>query len=241
MPHIYCLTVDTSRGLGGDYSAFSVIDVSQIPYKQVAKYKSNDIAPILFPNIIYDVGTKYNDAYVLVEINDIGQQVVDLLHKDLEYDNIFKIESSQKKGQNISAGHKKSIQFGLRTTTKTKRIGCANLKTLVESDKLIVNDFDTINELSTFVRKKDSYEAEEGNNDDLAMTLVLFGWMISQGYFKDSTNTDLRKSFMQEQLEMIEQDLTPFGFIEDGIRKQQRVEDGDIWSESSMNYLPSNL
>ena len=241
MPHIYCLTVDTSRGLGGDYSAFSVIDVSQIPYKQVAKYKSNDIAPILFPNIIYDVGTKYNDAYVLVEINDIGQQVVDLLHKDLEYDNIFKIESSQKKGQNISAGHKKGIQFGLRTTTKTKRIGCANLKTLVESDKLIVNDFDTINELSTFVRKKDSYEAEEGNNDDLAMTLVLFGWMISQGYFKDSTNTDLRKSFMQEQLEMIEQDLTPFGFIEDGIRTERKVESGDIWLESATNYLPSNL
>jgi hypothetical protein len=241
MPHIYCLTVDTSRGLGGDYSAFSVIDVSQIPYRQVAKYRSNDIAPILFPNIIYDVGTKYNDAYDLVEINDIGQQVVDLLHKDLEYDNIFKIESSQKKGQNISAGHKKSIQFGLRTTTKTKRIGCANLKTLVESDKLIVNDFDTVNELSTFVRKKDSYEAEEGNNDDLAMTLVLFGWMISQGYFKDSTNTDLRKSFMQEQLEMIEQDLTPFGFIEDGIRAERKVESGDIWLESPVKYLPSNL
>lgn len=112
---------------------------------------------------------------------------------------------------------------------------------MVESDKLIVNDFDTINELSTFVRKRDSYEAEEGNNDDLAMTLVLFGWMISQGYFKDSTNTDLRKSFMQEQLEMIEQDLTPFGFIEDGVRKNLTVEDGDIWFDSAIKYRPSNL
>jgi len=229
-PHTYCMTVDTSRGIGSDYSAFSIFDVSQIPYKQVAKYRSNTIAPILFPNIIYDIGMKYNEAYVLVEINDIGQQVADILQKDLEYDNIFKIESSQKKGQNISSGHKKSIQFGLRTTTKTKRIGCANLKTLIESDKLLVEDFDTINELSTFIRKKDSYEAEEGNNDDLAMTLVLFGWMVAQGYFKDTTNTDLRKTMLQEQNDMIENELTPFGFIDNGLTPERIVEGGDVWA-----------
>lgn len=240
-PHTYVITVDTSRGVGEDYSAFSVFDVSEIPYRQVAKYKSNTIAPILFPNIIYDIGMKYNEAYVLVEINDIGQQVVDLLHKDLEYDNIFKIESNQKKGQNISAGYKRQIQFGLRTTTKIKRIGCANLKTLIEADRLIVKDFDTIHELSTFIRKKDSYEAEEGNHDDLAMTLVLFGWMVSQGFFKDTTNTDLRKSMIQEQMEMLENEVTPFGFIEDGKKIEQFVEGGDVWSSGPSNFSMTNF
>lgn len=240
-PHTYVMTVDTSRGVGEDYSAFSVFDVSEIPYRQVAKYKSNTIAPILFPNIIYDIGMKYNEAYVLVEINDIGQQVVDLLHKDLEYDNIFKIESNQKKGQNISAGYKRQIQFGLRTTTKIKRIGCANLKTLIEADRLIVKDFDTIHELSTFIRKKDSYEAEEGNHDDLAMTLVLFGWMVSQGFFKDTTNTDLRKSMIQEQMEMLENEVTPFGFIENGKSPSQFIDGKDVWSEGPAHFSVTNF
>lgn len=240
IPHIYVMTVDTSRGVGGDYSAFSVFDVSQMPYKQVAKYRSNTIAPILFPNIIYDIAMKYNEAYVLVEINDIGQQVADILHKDLEYDNIFKIESNQKKGQNISAGYKRQIQFGLRTTTKIKRIGCANLKTLIEANQLKIVDFDTIHELSTFIRKKDSYEAEEGNHDDLAMTLVLFGWMVSQGFFKDTTNTDLRKTMIQEQIDMLENEMTPFGFIENGFTPKTFVEDGDIWSEGSAKFSMTN-
>ena len=184
---------------------------------------------------------KYNEAYVLVEINDIGQQVVDLLHKDLEYDNIFKIESNQKKGQNISAGYKRQIQFGLRTTTKIKRIGCANLKTLIEADRLIVKDFDTIHELITFIRKKDSYEAEEGNHDDLAMTLVLFGWMVSQGFFKDTTNTDLRKSMIQEQMEMLENEVTPFGFIENGKSPSQFIDGKDVWSEGPAHFSVTNF
>lgn len=231
--HVYSLTVDTSRGTGNDYSAFSVIDVTQVPYIQVAKYRDNKIDSMLFPSVIYSAAKKYNEGFVLVETNDIGQQVVDILHHDLEYENIFKLESHSIKGQSLAAGFKKSVSFGLRTTTAVKKIGCANLKTLVENDKLIIHDFDTISELTTFVQVKNSFEAEEGYNDDLAMTLVLFSWMVAQNLFKETTNTDIRQRLVEQikdQNSMIDEDIAPVGFMDNG-KEPDSYDDGeDLWN-----------
>jgi hypothetical protein len=168
---------------------------------------------------------------VLVETNNIGQQVVDSLHYDLEYEHIFKLEHHSIKGQNISSGFKRSISLGLKTTKSVKKIGCANLKTLVENDKLIINDFNTIAELNTFARNKDSYEAEEGNHDDLVMTLVMFSWLTTQAFFKENTNTDIRKRLVEEQNLMYEEDMTPFGLYDDGIREEPTIDSGgDVWT-----------
>jgi hypothetical protein len=243
--NMYTMTVDVSRGLGLDYSAFSVVDVTTVPYRQVAKYRSNTISPLTFPTLIYRVAKYYNEAFVLVEINDNGQQVVDILHNDLEYENIFKLEHHSIKGQSISAGYKKSVSFGLRTTSAVKKIGCANLKAIVENNKFLIYDFDTIAELNTFVRVKDSYAAEEGNNDDLAMTLVLFAWLVAQKFFKETTNTDIRQHILEEQNSLIEDSMTPFGIIDgyQGVNdyEEMRVEDGDLWSSVKSRYLSSNL
>lgn len=240
--HTYILSVDVSRGLGRDSSVFSVIDISEIPYKQVAKYKSSEISPMLFPNIIYNFANKYNEAYVIVEINDNGQQVADILFYDLEYEHVYRIESNPNAGQRISPGFKRSVTVGLRTTQSTKRIGCSNLKTLIESDKLIIRDFDTISELATFTQQKNSYAADEGYHDDLVMTLVFFAWITTQTYFKESTNTDIRKLIAQEQNILIEESVTPFGFIDDGINDNDyTIEDGDLWRSVKSKYSTSNL
>jgi hypothetical protein len=159
-----------------------VIDVSEVPYKQVAKYRNNKLPLLFFPTIIYSLANRYNEAFVLIETNNVGQQVVDILHYDLEYENVYKIDHHHIKGQTISGGFRKASSFGIKTTKTVKKIGCANLKTLIESDKLIIVDFDTIAELNTFVRIRDSYQAEEGNNDDLAMGLVLFAWLTAQSH-----------------------------------------------------------
>ena len=243
--NMYTMTVDVSRGLGLDYSAFSVVDVTTVPYRQVAKYRSNTVSPLTFPTLIYRVAKYYNEAFVLVEINDNGQQVVDILHNDLEYENIFKLEHHSIKGQSISAGYKKSVSFGLRTTSAVKKIGCANLKAIVENNKFLIYDFDTIAELNTFVRVKDSYAAEEGNHDDLAMTLVLFAWLVAQKFFKETTNTDIRQHILEEQNSLIEDSMTPFGIIDgyQGVNdyEEMRVEDGDLWTGVKNRYLSSNL
>ena len=158
---------------------FSIFDVTEIPYKQVAKYRNNEISPILFPTVIYSVGKRFNDAFVLVEINSIGLQVADILHFELNYENILKFQMKGKQGQQPSqgfgAGGKNKIAFGLKTSVQSKNIGCANLKALVENDKLLICDADTIMELSSFSAVKKSFAAEDGSNDDLAMTLVHFG------------------------------------------------------------------
>jgi hypothetical protein len=237
--HLYIATVDCSEGVGADYSTINVVDVSQLPYKQVAKYRSNKLPLLFFPTIIYSVASRYNEAYALIETNNIGQQVVDILHYDLEYENIYKLEHHHIKGQSISGGFKRSTSFGIKTTKSVKKIGCANLKTLVESDKLIVNDFDTIAEMNSFVRIRDSYAAEEGNNDDLVMGLVLFAWLAAQSYFKDSTNIDIRKVLIEEQGLSNEENLTPVGIIDDGRKEEVLVDSGDVWSEKG--YLSSVL
>ena len=226
----YVLMVDTSRGVGGDYSAFTVIDVTQIPYKVVGKYRNNRISPLLYPNVIHKIAKDYNDAYVLVEINDNGQQIADILYSELEYENIFSIGSNGRKGQYVSAGAKGDT-LGVRTTKQVKRIGCSNLKTLVESNKLLIFDKDIISELSTFIEKRGSYEADEGYNDDLVMTLVLFAWIVRDPYFKDLTNSNLRYELFQQRLKQIEDELTPFGVINTGMpeEKEPEIMAGDLW------------
>lgn len=215
--HTYVLTVDVAEGLNQDYSTFSIIDVTQFPYRQVAKYKNNKIAPLLLPTVILQAARMYNDAFVLVEINSIGLQVSDILHHELAYENLIKIEMKGKQGQQHTPGFKKKIAYGLKTNKQTKAIGCANLKTLVESDKLIINDYDTIQELMTFSADKQSFKAEEGNNDDLAMTLVHFGWLTSQRYFKENINNDIRQALQHEQMNIMDQDIVPFGIIDNGL------------------------
>jgi hypothetical protein len=185
--HIYAITVDVSEGKGLDSSAFSVFDISNVPYKQVATYRSSSVSPILYPTIIYNAAKYFNDAYVLVEINNTPQ-IADTLHVELEYENLWKIFTGNKKPQQLSAGFARGVQLGIKMSPQVKRIGCSNLKTLIEGDKLLINDFDTYSELTTFVAKKNSFEAEDDATDDLAMTLVLFGWVTTQKYFKEIVN-----------------------------------------------------
>ncbi|NDB85860.1 MAG: terminase, partial [Alphaproteobacteria bacterium] len=200
-----------------DYSTFSIFDVTSMPYVQVAKYKNNKIQPILFPTVILQAARKYNDAFVLVEINSIGLQVADILHFELAYENLVKIQQKGKQGQQSTPGFTRKIAYGLKQTAQTKNIGCANLKALVESDKLVINDVDTIMELTTFSADRNSFKAEEGNNDDLAMTLVNFGWLTAQRYFKENINVDIRKVLQEEQLHIMDQDIVPFGIVDDGL------------------------
>jgi hypothetical protein len=229
--HTYALVADTAQGKGLDYSAFNVFDVSGMPYKQVATFRDNTISPMLYPNIIFNVGNKYNQAHVLIEVNDIGSQVADTLHYDLEYENIMIITMRGRAGQQIGGGFAKNIQLGLRTSKQIKRIGCATLKDLIEQDQLLISDFETIRELTTFALTNNTYQAEEGSHDDLAMTLVIFGWLVQQRYFKELTNMDIRKKMWEEQMETLEQDMLPFGIIDDGQEEETfKDNEGTIWT-----------
>jgi hypothetical protein len=228
----YLITVDVARGIGGDYSSFIVFDITQFPYRTVAKYRNNEIKPMLFPSIINDVAKGYNNAYVLAEINDIGDQVANILHFDLEYDNLLMCSMRGRAGQIVGSGFSgKKSQLGVRMTASVKKLGCSNLRTLIEDDKLLVNDYDIISELTTFIQKHNSFEAEEGCNDDLAMCLVIFSWLVAQDYFKEMTDNDVRKRIYEEQKNQIEQDMAPFGFISDGIDEMSSFidQDGDRW------------
>ena len=214
--HEYVITVDTSRGVGLDNSAFVVIDITEVPYRVVAKFKDPHISPMMYPEIIYTVAKNYNDAFVLVEVNDIGEQVANILYRDLEYENLFQTTPRGRKGQVIGGGFSKQRQMGVRTTTQVKSVGCSTLKDMVENQKLIIQDFDMIEELSNFILKKGSYEADEGYHDDLVMCLVLFGWLTRQEYFKDLTNTDIRQKLLADKEAYMEEEMLPFGFYNDG-------------------------
>ncbi len=215
--HVYYCTVDTSRGAGIDYSAFVVIDVTTVPFEVVAVYRNNLIESLVYPNIINNVCKSYNDAYVLVEINDNGQQIADILHGELEYDNVIFTVMKGRAGQILGGGFSKTCtQKCVRTTKQVKRIGCANLKAMVENDKLIVNYYHIVNELSTFVQRYSSYEAEIGAHDDLAMCLVLFAWSTNQPFFKELTDQDLRLKLMADRERQMEEEVLPFGFLDDG-------------------------
>jgi len=227
----YLITVDVARGLGNDYSAFIVFDITSFPYRVVAKYRNNEIKPMLFPNIIQEVGKAYNDAWLLIEVNDIGDQVASILHYDLEYDNLLMASMRGRAGQIVGTGFSgKKSQLGVRMTAAVKKLGCSNLKTFLEDDKLLTVDYEIINELTTFSQKHNSFEAEEGCNDDLAMCLVIFSWLVAQDYFKEMTDNDIRKRIYEEQRNQIEQDMAPFGFISDGLDENSFTDNqGDRW------------
>ena len=216
--HIYTMCVDVSRGLSNDYSAFVVLDVTQAPYKIVAKYRNNEIKPLVFPSVIEKVAKNYNNAFILVEINDLGQQVADNLQFELEYDNMMMVTQRGRSGQVLGGGFSgRGNQLGLRMTKGTKKIGTSNLKSLIEGDKLIINDFDIISELSTFISKGKSFEAESGSTDDLVMCLVIFSWLANQRYFKELTDVDVRGQMFADQKNALEADMAPFGFIDNGL------------------------
>ena len=231
----YIITVDTARGIDHDSSAFIVFDITTYPYKTVARYKNSEIKPMLFPNIIHDTARAYNEAYVLVEINDIGEQVASIMQYDLEYENMLMCAMRGRNGQQVGSGFSGSkTQMGVRMTQAVKKLGCSNLKTLMEDDKIVTNDYDIIAELTTFVQKKQSWEAEDGCHDDLAMCLVIFAWLVAQDYFKEMTDTDVRKRIYEEQKTQIEQDMAPFGFILDGVDDDDEFVDGngDRWMKA---------
>jgi hypothetical protein len=236
----YVISVDVAEGQGLDYSTFSVINVSRIPFKVVAKYKNNSIRPLTYPTVIYTTARKYNDAFVLVEINSIGGQVADILHNEFAYENLIKIRPSKgKTGQQVTPGFTKQMQFGIKQSVQTKKIGCANLKNLIESDKLIVLDSDTISEFTTFSVSKQSYKAEEGKNDDLVMTLVNFAWLASQKYFRENIQSNLREVLQAEQYDIMDQDLVPFGIIDNGLNNAgERDSNGDYWFEDRQSRYP---
>ena len=229
--HDYAISVDVARGVGNDYSAFVVVDITSFPHRVVAKYRDNTIKPMLFPSVIYDVAKSYNEAFVLCEVNDVGDQVASILQYDLEYQNLLMCSMRGRAGQIVGQGFSGSkTQLGVKMSKTVKKVGSLNLKTMIEEDKLIFNDYEIISELTTFISKHNSFEAEEGCNDDLAMCLVIYAWLVAQDYFKELTDQDVRKRLYEEQKNQIEQDMAPFGFINDGLDDTSFVDaEGDRW------------
>ena len=229
--HDYLMTVDVARGVGEDYSAFVLTDITEFPHKVVAKYRNNEIKPMLFPNIIYEVAMNYNKSFILCEVNDIGDQIAAILNFDMEYENLLMCSMRGRAGQIVGQGFSgKKTQLGVKMSKTVKKVGALNLKTMIEEDKLIFKDYNIISELTTFISKSNSFEAEEGCNDDLAMCLVIYAWLVAQDYFKELTDQDVRKRLYEEQKNQIEQDMAPFGFISDGLDDGSFVDnEGDTW------------
>ena len=241
--HEYIITVDVARGIGGDYSAFVVFDITTLPYKVVAKYRNNEIKPVLFPSVIFQVCKEYNNPYVLVEVNDIGDSIAATLNYDLEYPNVLMCAMRGRAGQIVGQGFSgNKTQLGVKMSVTVKKIGCANLKAIIEEDKLLFNDFQIFQELTTFVQKKQAWEADEGYHDDLVMCMVLFAWLVMQEYFKEMTDQDVRRRIYEEQRNQIEQDMAPFGFIDDGLGDDTYIDaDGSLWeygnTQEEVSYM----
>lgn len=234
--HIYVCTVDVARGVDKDYSAFVMFDVTAMPFRIVAKYRSNDIKPFVFPNIIEKVCSGYNRAHILTEVNDIGQQIAEALQFEIEYDHLLMTTQKGRAGQILGAMFSgRGSSLGVRMTKQIKRIGCANIKTLVEGDKLVVNDWNIIQEMSTFIKRGQSWEAEQGCNDDLMMCCVIFGWLSNQPFFKELSSMNARMQMYTEQQNLIEQDMAPFGFVDNGINSP----DDDIVDEYGTRWFPA--
>ena len=233
--HDYLMTVDVARGVAEDYSAFVLIDITEFPHKIVGKYRNNEIKPILFPNVIWEVAKKYNNSFILCEVNDIGDQVASIIHYDLEYENLLMASMRGRAGQVIGQGFSgKKTQMGVKMSKTVKKVGSLNLKALIEADKIIFKDYEIISELTTFIQKHNSFEAEEGCNDDLAMCLVIYAWLVQNDYFKELTDQDVRKRLYDEQKNQIEQDMAPFGFMDDGLDSDSFTDaDGDRWFQGS--------
>jgi len=205
--------------------------MSTMPYEQVATYKSSSISTLLFPTVIHNAARYYNNAHILVEINNTPQ-IADILHQDLEYENLFKVFTGNKKPQQLSAGFARGIQLGLKMSSQVKRIGCNNLKTLIEGNKLIINDFDTISELTTFVATKSSFAAEPEANDDMVMGLVMFAWATTQKYFREIVAHDVRKQLQLENMNQFDEDVLPAPVIENGMEHEFMIEGGDVWEKA---------
>ena len=231
--HLYVTTVDVARGTGRDYSAFTILDCTNIPYEIVATYKNNEVKPHIFPSIIEQVSKGYNRAHILTEVNDIGQQVAEILQMELEYDNVLMTTQRGRAGQVLGAMFSgRGTSMGVRMTKQIKALGTSSIKTLIESDKIIINDFQLIEEMSTFSRRGNSWMAEDGCNDDLMMCLVIFGWLTNQQYFKELSNSNIRNQLYIEQQALIEQDMAPFGFVDDGTPEELKSEVdeyGTVW------------
>jgi hypothetical protein len=237
--HIYFITADVAEGQGKDYTALTVIDVTKFPYKVVATYRNNTVSPLLFASVVKTIARKYNNAHVLIEINSIGFEVANVLHTDLEYENIVKTAMMGRKGQIITEGFGsvKKVQMGVRTSVLTKKVGCQVLKNMIEEDKLIVEDADIISEFTTFISKKQSFEAEDGHNDDLVMCLVLFSWATRQQYFKNLTDMDVRLAMYQKDIDEIEDQMLPFGYYSDGIYDDEDKQEDKKWSNINDEWL----
>ena len=229
--HDYVVTVDVARGVEKDYSAFVVVDITEFPHRVVAKYRNNDIKPMLFPNVIYDIAKSYNEAFILCEVNDVGDQVAAIINYDLEYENLLMCSMRGRAGQVVGQGFSgKKTQLGVKMSKTVKKVGSLNLKTIIESDKLTFCDYEILSELTTFIQKNNSFEAEDGCNDDLAMCLVIYAWLVAQDYFKELTDQDVRKRLYEEQKNQIDQDMAPFGFMSDGLDSGSFTDaDGDTW------------
>lgn len=241
-PHTYVIVADTAKGVGGDYSAFVIVDITEVPYKLVGKFRDNKIAPMLYPTVIHKIAKDYNNAYVLIEVNS-SEQVAHIMHNELEYDNIIFVNRDTKKGQVVSGGFGGGkTQLGVQTDKRVKRIGCFTFKALVEEKKLLIMDADTISEISTFIQVRDSYAADDGYHDDLVMPLVLFSWLTTNSYFKELNNVNIREAMYQERIKQIEEDVIPFGFIQNGLEEEILVDSGDVWKqELPAGYLKSTF
>ncbi len=228
--HEYMMTVDVSRGMRLDYSAFLLVDITSYPHKLVGKYRNNEIKPMLFPDIIVQVAKQYNNAWILCEVNDIGDQVASIIFYDMEYENLLMTSMRGRNGQVLGHGFSGGkTQLGLKMAKAPKKLGCSNLKQMVESDKIIFNDFQIINELTTFVEKRDSFSAEDGCHDDLVMCMVIYAWAVAQDYFKEMTDQSVREELYERDKSQLEEDMSPFGFIDDGNDQGTFVADGEIW------------
>ena len=221
----YMMFVDVGKGRGKDYSTFTIIDISAKPFRQVAVFQDNKISPLLFPDVIYKYAKTYNEAYVLIENNDQGTVVCNGLYYEIEYENVF-VESAIK-----------ANSIGVFMDRKVKRIGTSTMKDLIEQDQLIVRDADTIVELSTFVAHGSSYGASQGNHDDLVMNLVLFGWFSTTNMFSEQTDVDIKKMLYEEQMKLIEDDMLPFGEIDNGLDQNTEIIDGDVWTHGDNPYF----
>ena len=217
--HQYAITVDVSEGIGKDYSIASVFDITQAPYKHVAVFRNNITPPLMFSTPVYQLAKSYNEAFVVVESNSVGKITADTLYYDFEYENM--LTGAVKDSENVvsSSGH-----IGVRTTRKTKAIGCSSLKTMIESDTLLTTDFNTVSELASFIKKGASFEAEDNKTDDIVMTLVIFSWFAAQPYFQDVTNVNMRDTIKANFARLEDQQHTVFGFYDDGTNQMNDSE-----------------
>ena len=228
--HEYLMTVDVSRGMRLDYSAFILVDITGYPHKIVGKYRNNEIKPMIFPDIIVQVAKNYNNAWILAEVNDIGDQVASIIYYDMEYENLLMTAMRGRAGQVLGHGFSGGkTQLGLKMAKAPKKVGCSNLKQMVESDKVLIPDFQIINELTTFIEKRDSFSAEEGCHDDLVMCLVIYAWAVQQDYFREMTDQHVRQELYEKDKSQLEEDMSPFGFIDDGAHDSVIVDNGQLW------------